>query len=172
MTTTEGREVLRRQAYERLGPDGRFQGTDRYTHGTNSSYRYGCRCADCRAAHAAHVREYRLRKGMVTNPVGPKPEQTKAVRGETARHGTRHSYEILGCRCAHCLAANRQHTRDLYRRRKAERLGIPVEEVVIAPRSNRIGKPMEPAPRPATTNGRSPEPSPKVRVFPMAGQDG
>ena len=82
-------ERLRQMALERLGPDGKFTGTDRYHHGTASSYRFGCRCAVCREAWATKQREYRVRSGRTTADQGPKPERTKAVKGEdgAARHG-------------------------------------------------------------------------------------
>ena len=31
-------------------------------HGTNGRYHAGCRCDECRAAHAAYVKEYRRKK--------------------------------------------------------------------------------------------------------------
>lgn len=50
------RNAARRNAQER-GP---YQ-TGPVACGTDRSYRKGCRCAECRAAHASRLREYRLR---------------------------------------------------------------------------------------------------------------
>jgi hypothetical protein len=74
-----------------------------YVHGTDRSYEYGgCRCDDCRAAHAERVkrnRAERLAAGSLT-------------------HGTRSAWDA-GCRCAECRDASSRARADYYRRTSA-----------------------------------------------------
>lgn len=62
-----------------------------WSHGTRWGYEgHGCRCDECKRAHADHVLLQARRKG--------RPEK------KTARHGTRSKY-VKGCRCQPCRAA-------------------------------------------------------------------
>ena len=60
----------------------------------NGGYRRGCRCDDCRAAHAAYkldLKERRRRTGRIPR---------------TVKHGTKSTYLNWSCRCRACTAAN------------------------------------------------------------------
>jgi hypothetical protein len=67
-----------------------------------SAYRYGCRCAECRAANAAHRRIWWRRH----HPPRPVPD-----------HGTRARFQ-RGCTCPLCVEANRASKRAAYQRAK------------------------------------------------------
>jgi hypothetical protein len=73
-------------------------------HGTNNGYaHYGCRCAECRAAHAAYYRthqriRYRRKKGLPDDYAFP-------ARTKELIHGTHDGYVNRGCRCDECKAA-------------------------------------------------------------------
>lgn len=66
-----------------------------YDHGHNTCYNRGCRCDECRAAHAAFARAERLKRNP-TRRRGPLPKP--AVCGTT----TAYQY---GCRCSLCRRA-------------------------------------------------------------------
>ena len=69
----------------------------RDNHGTETRYKFGCRCADCLAANAAA----RARRRAVATP---------------AKHGA-NAYKN-GCRCDECRTAYREYSR-AYRRSRA-----------------------------------------------------
>lgn len=48
-------------AHEPRDGQGRFVGDARWTHGTETSYRYACRCPDCTAAWRTRMRAYMRR---------------------------------------------------------------------------------------------------------------
>lgn len=68
------------------------------THGRVATYRAGCRCAECKTAHAAAHADWRARRGP------------KLRRGS---HGTLYGYRVLGCRCPRCREAARLYQREL-----------------------------------------------------------
>jgi hypothetical protein len=70
-------------------------------HGTSAGYVAGCRCARCRRARAAYMREYRL-----TNTAGITPQHV---------HGTANGYQNYGCRCDRCTEAADVRRRGLHR---------------------------------------------------------
>lgn len=74
-------------------------------HGTDSKYRGGCRCENCRAAHTEALRKRRERK------------QAWPVLIPDRAHGTEGGYSNHGCRCdlckdAHRLARNAMNARN------------------------------------------------------------
>ena len=70
------------------------------THGAASTYRNGCRCGECRAAHTERTRWERQSRADRLN-ADPK----------LAPHGTYTTYENWGCRCKDCAAAHRERMR-------------------------------------------------------------
>ncbi len=82
-------------------------------HGTYSAYarRNGCRCAACRAAKAAYVRESRKRAGMA-RVKADLAGKTHGVRG--IAHGLS-GYQNHACRCEVCCTVKSEYDR----RRKA-----------------------------------------------------
>ena len=64
------------------------------SHGSRTCYENGCRCVECKAAHAKHHRLRRRKRGA-------KPFQA-------ALHGTRSKY-VSGCRCQPCREAARMY---------------------------------------------------------------
>ena len=62
-------------------------------HGSLARYAAGCRCAGCREANTADVRERRAARQRVDMP----PD---------VRHGSAATYTNWGCRCDQCRAAN------------------------------------------------------------------
>lgn len=62
-------------------------------HGTRVGYQRGCKCADCKAAAARYLANWRASK-------------TGLPEGDP-RHGTVNGYENYGCRCALCAEARR-----------------------------------------------------------------
>ena len=60
------------------------------SHGTPSSYRRGCRCAECRRENAARHKKLRAER--------------KKRRGEASFEHGRSGYENWGCRCEVCTA--------------------------------------------------------------------
>jgi len=64
------------------------------------TYRTGCRCLDCRAAWAGHVRRIRRNRYAERHLVAGRWMHRRA------RHGTPHGYQHYGCRCPHCTTAN------------------------------------------------------------------
>ena len=73
-------------------------------HGSLSSYTYGCRCEECRAAKSAYAREWSRRARV---EVGVR------------RHGLRSTYN-RGCRCDRCRAANSAYTKEQKRKKREE----------------------------------------------------
>lgn len=72
-------------------------------HGTSNGYtNYGCRCEDCKTAHATTTRERKAARP----PLAP----------DDPRHGLRSSYGNHKCRCDLCRAANTASARE-YRER-------------------------------------------------------
>lgn len=75
-----------------------------FPHGSNAGYRRGCKCADCKKAHAEDVQRnylknhpeqraaYRKHGGDITHPEFP--------------HGINAGY-VAGCRCEECKEAHR-----------------------------------------------------------------
>jgi len=47
---------------------------------------------------------------------------------EEAPHGSFWRYSKLGCRCELCTKANREHAREVYRKRKAKKLALAAAE--------------------------------------------
>lgn len=52
----------------RKSVDGRGPYEKNPSHGTNKMYRKGCRCPECKYAHAKYAREYRLTRSAGSNP--------------------------------------------------------------------------------------------------------
>ena len=75
-------------------------------HGTDTRYNQGCRCSNCRSAHADAGRAYRQRL-----------RERVAAGKATIPHGTTHAYVNYGCRCATCCELWSQYMRG--RRRPA-----------------------------------------------------
>jgi hypothetical protein len=69
-------------------------------HGTAGTYRTGCRCDDCQAAH------YRSKSAGDPNPAG-----------RWLKHGSNSAY-VRGCRCVDCRIAHNEYTKE-WRARKA-----------------------------------------------------
>jgi WhiB family redox-sensing transcriptional regulator len=63
-------------------------------HGTDSSYKGGCRCSECTDAHRLSV----------------KANRAKALKANTFTHGTVYGYDV-GCRCADCRELKRRRSR-------------------------------------------------------------
>lgn len=63
-------------------------------HGDHRTYSKGCRCTECRAAHAERHQEQQRRR--VSDP--------KAA--DRAGHGKAPTYQNYGCRCRPCTEAN------------------------------------------------------------------
>jgi hypothetical protein len=77
-------------------------------HGTPNAYTNGrCRCADCRAAHAAQMRDARARWAE------------KLADDNSIRHGLCSTYTNYGCRCDACRAGAAAQRR-AYRNREEE----------------------------------------------------
>lgn len=68
------------------------------THGLASSYRRGCKCSECRAAHAERIAGQRARR------------RTTGV-DDWAMHGRLSTYHNWGCKCADCTRASRDDRR-------------------------------------------------------------
>ena len=64
-------------------------------------YSRGCRCAVCRAAKAAYMRERRAAGTALLRAAQTRQNTLRPV-SRTARHGTRAGYEEHGCRCKSC----------------------------------------------------------------------
>lgn len=78
-----------------------------WVHGTTSTYgNHGCRCDDCRAAHAMACFEARRRRAG-----RPVPEHV---------HGTDNGYTNYMCRCPDCREGHRVYQNERrYERRRA-----------------------------------------------------
>jgi hypothetical protein len=95
------KRALRRK-YGLIVPD-----EHRHPHGSFARYaRFGCRCADCRAANARFHRALRSRRRA----------RLQVAKG--VRHGVRSSYVNHGCRCEACSAAERRYNAAAWRRRR------------------------------------------------------
>lgn len=68
------------------------------SHGYLGSYSCGCRCDDCREAHAVYRRNRRMLPW-------------RAMKREL-RHGRRSTYVNYRCRCEPCRAANTSYERE------------------------------------------------------------
>jgi hypothetical protein len=88
----------------------------RFTHGASGYDNYCCRCATCRAGHAAKVREQRTERFALRVRVGDRLVAPLPA----SRHGSQYTYSNWGCRCERCTAANRARQRSLAARRRAE----------------------------------------------------
>jgi hypothetical protein len=86
------------------------------THGLATTYKAGCRCADCTSAASTYAKErYEARKaGDVRSPGGQR------------KHGA-HSTWRAGCRCGKCCAANDEYNA---KRRGDEKPAKPDVEVM------------------------------------------
>jgi hypothetical protein len=74
-------------------------------HGTANGYgNLGCRCAECRAAHAAHHRAYIKRQREAGRVIGS--------------HGSSVAYDT-GCRCFECKTAHNARSVEKKRRIRA-----------------------------------------------------
>lgn len=82
-------------------------------HGTNISYRRGCRCALCRQANTEYVRRWRQKIG------GSLP-------ADSDKHGTVNGYSNWGCRCNPCTIAQYRAVGDYYHRRADELMAAEV----------------------------------------------
>lgn len=85
-----------------------------WRHGTRQGYERGCRCADCRAAHAERFMKLRRSQGIVAR--------------EPAKHGTRAMYVRHKCRCDDCREAAREYAR--YRKKQKAQSSNPI---ILAP---------------------------------------
>ena len=71
-------------------------------HGTQLEYKHGCRCQECRKAHADYCRDQSAnRKARLTSG--------KRVK---VQHGTMGAYRNWGCRCQKCSDANKMNSRE------------------------------------------------------------
>lgn len=73
------------------------------THGKASSYRNGCRCAECREAFRVAHMAWRRRTGQ-----RPFAEYLAARKTTVPPHGTETRYVGHGCRCEDCKRASRE----------------------------------------------------------------
>jgi len=88
-------------------------------HGRYTTWQnWSCRCGPCREARGAMRRPY-IRQWRVRTRERAKQHPEIIAK---ARHGTRHSYATLGCRCDECKRWRRDEARK-YRRRRRERAG-------------------------------------------------
>ena len=67
--------------------------TETFTHNAGGYTNHGCRCPDCRAAHAAYVSAARARRIANGAP--------------TTAHGKPSTFDNYACRCDLCVAAKR-----------------------------------------------------------------
>lgn len=85
--------------------------------GSGAGYSRGCRCDDCKAAHAARMRAYYARNPRVRTDAEKtdlaERRKTRLNRGlpnpDDSRHGTATGYRDYGCRCDRCKAAERAY---------------------------------------------------------------
>lgn len=73
---------------------GRGRPRGEYEHGDAKKYAQGCRCTECRSAHAERHRMQQQRR--LSDP--------KAA--DRAGHGNASTYQNYGCRCRPCTEAN------------------------------------------------------------------
>lgn len=73
---------------------GRGRPRGEYEHGDARKYAQGCRCDDCRAAHAERHRGQQRRR--MSDPEA----------ADRAGHGNASTYQNYGCRCRPCTEAN------------------------------------------------------------------
>lgn len=89
-------------------------------HGRPSTYNAGCRCAPCRRATTAYMRQRRQQRmdsralvdGRLVAPVA------------TEKHGHDATYRNWGCRCVPCTEANTAHVRRFVDAKRGARLRV------------------------------------------------
>lgn len=79
---------------------------DKRKHGTPYTYRTGCHCDQCTAAHTARCRERRA--NAAKDP----------ARADRAGHGKASTYKNHGCRCDQCREANSASLAEWKRRKQ------------------------------------------------------
>lgn len=91
----EKREGIRREGEHAAG----------ISHGTRGAYNAGCRCRQCRCAHAEYTKKYYASRGVIK--ANARLQNLLANPGHHL-HGTTSGY-AEGCRCDHCRDAARAH---------------------------------------------------------------
>lgn len=76
----------------------------------------GCKCSECRDAHAAYTKAARARRWASRTPVGG-----VLVALGAAKHGRPATYTNWGCECPLCRAAWNAYCAQSYHNRKARR---------------------------------------------------
>lgn len=74
-----GHDIPYDLGWSQYGPPGQAPDPDRYAHGTASRYRTGCRCDDCRGAHAWSARLRRLRLPAQPRLLGVRYARTTTI---------------------------------------------------------------------------------------------
>ena len=83
-------------------------------HGTTNGYgNLNCRCDDCRAANAAHHKDYMGRHPEQREKHRVRRQTIKPLDVDDPRHGTDNGYTNYVCRCDDCRAARLAYRRQL-----------------------------------------------------------